>query len=300
MFQKHDKMHFMKKLIVILMVISLGFSCSNDDSDSLGAISASGNGTLLKKFTKTNSGFPQSVTTYEYDDQNRLSKMIFNDLFYSIVTSEFIYDGDSLAEIIVTTVDDFSDTITTDTRTLEYENGNIVTICKVIEEHYTDVGVKQYSFDRIGFIYDNNDFISQIDHYNSMGAPLDEDSPTCDEVAEIVGIDFDEKFVFGNDGNMNRYEAYSIWSGDTYYEYTYDDKNHPESGNSYEPLKKILGYSVVNNMTSLKQYNPDTDELEGSSTFEYEYNADGYPVKMVKKYESDIITQQTGALYEYY
>lgn len=243
---------------IIVAILSLAsVSCKKKDSSSSPAYSNKPKVYLLTKLIHNS-----VETTYTYDDNNRLISELSN---YGSMTF-FQYDG--AGHIIKSgTVDKSGRTNpyvadTTSYYTFEYKGDNVVAYDQFNSHpgshQYTETGPGTYDYSNDGKIVTANFFVSGS---NATWKGFGADTVTFDSLNNIV------KFV-------------DNYFGDTYSStvYQYDQKhaafNNPAHVKFPLILQKFYG---ANNMTQVTI--SDKDGVH-TSTYTYQYNADGYPTSM--------------------
>lgn len=285
----------MKKALLMGIAVLL-FSCSSDDSSDG---NNSGSGTVLKTVKKYNSsGFLDLTTNYTYNADGTISKTdIIDPTGLDSKTVDFFYDNSGLLINWVENkpYDDFFEYGFDETNELTYSGGQIVESC--INKVYTQVGdFYDDQFDKVEVAYDGSNNPIEYIHYDYV--PVFTGDESCADVEYVSNSEFLE---YDSVGNMVRYENNGGgFFGSYYYTYEYDTNNHPYSNSGNQAWRNMLGFSSVNNIATGYEYDVDTNALNATMTYVYEFNASGYPTKMTKTYDAGGISQTTVFEYTYY
>ena len=271
-----------------LFVIVLWFlSCATEGTD----VEQSESGSLIKSAKTYSAGILINESMFEYDSHNNLSKMLIKSNNGNNVVISYNYGADGRLDFFEEIITDAFGDVTTEINNINYEGDLISRIC--LDITYTD-GPGSFDdpeVDKIEFEYDEVQNPILFSHFDAESS----DQFTCNDVNDISNT---EKLEYDDMGNMIRYENSAFFFGPTYFEYTYDNNNHPYRNIRPLAYAKLLGYSTVNNISSAKEYDADTDELIGSIDFDYEYNDSGFPIKLTRTYTSQG-GSKTVLIYEY-
>ncbi|MFC0604026.1 hypothetical protein [Winogradskyella pulchriflava] len=282
----------MKNLFLCAIALMV-FSCSSDSSDDDGG-SASGNGTKIKTIKKIGTnGIVEQTTSYEYNSEGNVSRLLFENVYGETTDTSFEYDSnDRMISFTEVKVDAWDD-IRTEIDYLEYEGDVVVKICQDITYENTTSSFDQPEVDKIEFEYnDSNQNVSLFTHFYQEDAEFS----TCDDVSSVSNT---EEMEFDANGNMTRYENSDYFWSPSYLTYNYDDKNHPLKNVKPDAFRKLIGASSVNNINSANEYNAESNELIGTISFSYTYNASNYPTVMERTYTSEGSSAGQTIRYEY-
>lgn len=246
----------MKKILLLLLSVPLILSCSSHDDTEGGR-----GGLKLKSERTTIESFNQ--------EGNSVIKEIYQ---------EYYYGSNGFVEKIkiITSID--GDSVET------YENfiyaGN-----EVVQRRYND---KEYGGVIDSFIYENGMIVKAIKDFafgpytryysydSSNNLVLEEDYNSFGYLISLKECEY-------KDGNVKKlYETYYSSWGRNAFTYEYDNKHVPVENSFPEAYKKIRRDNK-NNVTQLRH-----------QIIEYEYNAQGYPIKK-NNVDANIIS-----IYEYY
>lgn len=285
----------MKKVLLMGIAILL-FSCSSDDSSDGNNL---GSGTVLKTVKKyNNAGLLDLTTNYTYNSDGTISNSeIIDPTGFDSKTVDFNYDnsGELIGWVENKPYDDFFEYGFDEINELTYSEGQIVESC--INKVYTQVGdFYDDQFDKVEVVYDGSNNPIEYTHYDYV--PVFTGDESCTDVEYVSNSEFLE---YDTIGNMIRYENNGGgFFGSYYYTYEYDTNNHPYSNSGNQTWRNMLGFSSVNNIAIGYEYDADTDALNATIIYAYEYNSSGYPTKLTKTYDTGGITQTTVFEYTYY
>ncbi|WP_157514491.1 hypothetical protein [Mangrovimonas sp. TPBH4] len=265
------------------------FNCSSEDSSNDNDPNNGNGGDVLKSVKTYSSGILQSIMEFEYNSYGDIVQQNYTDGYGETVEAEFFYDENNKLTHFTEVYTDAWGDVTNEINEFTFEGELITQIC--IEETEEDGDVYN---DKIVFTYNGNGFATMIEHYSR---DLAEDS----DCSTLEYVDTTELIDYNLDGNMTQYQNDSFtFFGELYYTYTYDDKNHPYKNVEPEAYRKILGYSTNNNIVQNVEFDLNTDEQEGSTSYEYEYNENDFPTKCTKTYTNGSLSQETVIRFEYY
>ena len=244
------------KKILLLLTVPLILSCSSDD-DTEG-----GRGGLKLKSEKT-------IMESFNQEGNPVIKEIYEEYYYG--SNGFVEKIE-----IITSVDGVS----IETYENFFYSGN-----EVVERRYSD---KEYGGVSESFIYENGVIVKAIKDitfgpYTRYFSYDSSNNLVLEENYNSLGYLISIKECEYKDGNVKKlYETYySSWRRNIF-TYEYDNKHVPVENSFPEAYKKIRRDNK-NNVTQLRH-----------QIIEYEYNAQGYPIKK-NNIEANIIS-----IYEYY
>ena len=204
-------------------------------------------------------------------NQLYLSKIIETDIAGngSIRTTVLNYNGDRLNTIVGSSSDEDAVYKTE----YVYENDKATKLKRFENDVYQP---KQ----DLNFVYDGNNILTSSGYDNSsilfshQYKYNGKNQMITDAQYDDGKYNSEKTYTYFINGNVESV-SHSAFSGVHYY--TFDDKINPMYFTVTEPLAKIYGWSK-NNPTS-----------NGNNTFDYEYNSQGYPIKITEKREGNII-----------
>lgn len=218
---------------------------------------------------------------FKPNDSIKILKKIIKNYENGVIQNEevliYSYENDVVSKIVTTTNND----VITEEVAIKYENGKLTEMLVVFPFAKIKRGketLKQLkSVINVFYNYDDdliqnstsyeNGKISHIDYFI-----YDTNKQVIKKEVKVDGIlKYQTKYTFNKEGNLLK-ERGSDANG-SYDEY--DDKRNPFDLVFPEPYLKILHLSKNN----YKSCNRDSN----SYTYEYEYNASNYPIKIIKK-----------------
>jgi hypothetical protein len=246
----------MKNLLILLILFTVAFGCDDNDVNPK---------TIKLDYYEETFDIPdldfepQHKTTYEYDNEGRLSVYTF-------------YGFDPTANALL------------EQRHFEfsYENNNVATI-----EGF-HVG-KTTAYIKYTYEYDANAAVTKIVE-NNYGAGINSEAIFSYPSANVIRV----AYTFSNGGSFEyemNLEGNNILTDKTTRgsqlcsdgEYTYDEHPNPFKTLGYLDYM-LMNVSVNNKLTENVDYVGCAFPNLKPESYEYEYNSDGYPTKVVTKY----------------
>ncbi|WP_090681164.1 hypothetical protein [Myroides guanonis] len=257
----------MKKILLLLLTITFGVSCSNDDD------------TEGREVTKLKSEKIIADYINEYGEQVKYESIY-----------EYSYGANGFVEVIKNTRTNPNST--TETNEYLYYEGN-----KVVRRKYKQMSTSKNEIEET-YTYENDliveatyklpDYISKNKYYYDSSKNLIKDEYYYSNNDMEFILDFVIEYQY-KDGNVSKQQFSSnpfdkiITST-----YEYDDKNISKSNIFPVAFQKIT-YTSKNNIVKVK--NEESGEIV---EYNYEYNSKGFPIKAT--YDNGHMT----ALFEYY
>jgi len=248
----------MKKLIARLVLfvafLFIVVSCSGDDDNSVDTSLA-----LIKKITETSYNNNQEhVVAYEFSYQGNVLKKVIQD---DGSLTELSYNGNK-----ITTIKGYKNN-EQQTLTTFYYTGDILTFLLLDDQH-----------DKVEYLY-NDGILSKINiGYLSNGE---------------FNIRSTQELTFDTSGNAIKSTDHLDLEGEMDLgeetTYTYDNKNNParDINKYYRQISGILHFNGLNvNNIASESHTSLTSGAVSLFTYEYIYNADGFPTEM-KKYDGE-------------
>lgn len=266
----------MKKKLLLAIVIATMIGCSKDESTNSG-------GSQINKVEIYTSGYLKSTTHYQYDSNDNIKKIIFEEDQYTTTITEFFYNGNEITSYVKTRTSDFGGlNVTEDTFSFTLNaNNNFDYLCidRIESSTYDGQTDIDYYKDKVEVEYGSNNLPTTFTHYYPRNYYLD-NPITC---SDVTSVDFTEDLEYTN-GNMTYYYGGGdFFFGDTHLVYEYDTKNHPLKNIKPDCVRNGLGFSTKNNIIKGYIYDHNTNELEQNINYTYEFNSDNYPTKVIKK-----------------
>ncbi len=245
--------------ILVVFIITSLYGCTPDNNTEETVIPA--NTTKIARIELTRTDSQEIEETYDFEYQNnKLQKMTLNEYISNTVVSfesNYIYTGDILTQI--------------NNAPVSYD-GNTLTITAEDEQEI--------------LFFNDNMQIEKIELYYRYATTL-----------ELDAIFY---FTYDAAGNIIRNDTHNandelLW----YAIFEYDSKQNPLQNLQY-PIKQLLYNEFFggneNNPISRKEFN-NNGELQEEFIYEYQYNADDFPVEMKITYTNPL---GTFISYEYF
>ena len=239
----------MKHIIFLVFGIALVFGCSTDDSSNTNEQEQE-----LPKVTRILLDVPEDDSGYAsetqlfYSNQGRLDSTLTicpSCTFFHVGPTNYMYENNRLDNVIVWGQSRFE---------LIYEGDNIAQ-----KNGYNDDGELVQVF---AYTYDSNDNITKV-------------------VEDQINTNFSTETFYEFDDQGNIIRSYS--EGSPYYRtYAYFDTPSPYSLFLGENYLKTFSYFPKNNLAKETLWL--NDEIDSETTYEYEYNEQGYPTKEIATY----------------
>ncbi|MCV9926591.1 hypothetical protein OIU83_02950 [Flavobacterium sp. LS1R49] len=255
----------MKKLLYLFLTSLLTLASCSSDNDNSSSVPSEDTSILPKTTTSIYSEGNRSISTNTYEGNKILS-----------VTSkdrrvDFIYDGDVIVKENQYNTEngkDIKEVVTTYT----YANGKLAT---VLHAYNFTIHSSEEKFELIKDIYTYNadGSINIESYYTDVNGIEDKDS-------------FGAKVLTFENGNLTKSVSINREIGKVISSelYEYDTKSNPK--------KYILGFNLrvygttasINNVVKRTFFSTDNSSIDYKTS--YEYNADGFPIKVIS-YNSD-------------
>jgi hypothetical protein len=231
----------MKKLILIIAILSAFASCSDDD----GATANSGR--LLK--TITSEGDSQSVRLFHYDNNNRLVKTTAPN---SNLHTDYFYNGDNIIRI-------------------EGYDGNNVLRVKYIFEYENDRVIKSFLYN---YAMEPTIVNKKVITYGEDGTIMCVDYSGNEQLQETFISTTQVKFVNGNIAETDTYYNNPVLYRSSY---TFDVKDNPLYNiKGFDKIWMIGLSGGANNILTATKYN--NTQVVDIQNYTYTYNTQNLPL----------------------
>jgi YD repeat-containing protein len=245
----------MKKIFTLAAIALFTLASCSDDSDSDTVNNPGTNpaetGLLLKK-SISNDQTGQSISIFNYNDQNKLISITSPD---ELGGTYFYYSGNLISRIETLYDDTFS------TKELyEYDSQNRL-VTYTIYDYTTDLTGTEVDAFKNTYTYNANGTITTRQYHGN-------------ETEQNISGPSSTVFTMSNGNIIKKVVTYDESLTTTTTNYTFDNKNTPD--------KNMIGFNVfiladqvggINNVTSVN-----TDDVIYNSSTTYTYNDAGYPI----------------------